>query len=129
MRQTPPLLFLPAIHIFESFASPWSVVGGWWFVRVHHELPTTNQGYPISLPPGGGVASSGGRSRGGRPARRSASRSTNSICALRLRRSSFAQRCTASSTAASMRRRKDLRSATIHGLLVDRAGVDDGLRA
>src|SRR5690606_28770400 len=40
---------------------------------------------------------------GRRPALRSASRSTYSICALRLRRSSSAQRCAAASTSALMR--------------------------
>ena len=49
---------------------------------------------------------------GARPARRRASRSRNSMCAFRLRRSSLAQRCTASSTAGSIRSRNDLRSAT-----------------
>ena len=40
---------------------------------------------------------------GSRPALRSASRSTYSICALRLRNSSSAQRCAAASTSALMR--------------------------
>ena len=56
-------------------------------------------------------------------------RSTNSICAFRLRRSSSAQRCTASSTSGSMRSRKGLRSRHRALLLVDRPGVDDRLRA
>ena len=69
----------------------------------------------------------------------SARRSTNSICPFRLRRSSSAHRCSASSTSRSIRRRKGFRSAMTvvaapggrarrRALLIDRPGVDDRLR-
>src|SRR5690606_32869356 len=58
---------------------------------------------------------SGGVGGGGlsRPALRSASRRRNSICALTLRRSSSAQRCTASRTVGEMRRGKAFFSAMV----------------
>ena len=48
---------------------------------------------------------------GNLPLFRSASRSTNSICALRLRRSSFAQRCIVDKVFSSMRSANALRAA------------------
>ena len=50
--------------------------------------------------------------RGWRPASRNARRSRNSICPLRLRRSSVAQRCTALSSSGSTRNRNDRRDVT-----------------
>src|SRR5687768_16998242 len=69
----------------------------------------------------------GGLSSFNRPDCWAARRKRNSICALRLRRASFAQRWMASSTSGSMRRRNGFRSATTD-LLVNRAGVDHRLR-
>jgi hypothetical protein len=70
--------------------------------------------------------------RGSRPDFLSASRKTNSICAFRLRKSSFAQRCMADKVFSSIRNANALRLAmrfpTCSGLTVKRAGINDGLR-
>jgi hypothetical protein len=59
-----------------------------------------------------------------RPALRIDSRNTNSICAFKLRRSSFAQRCIASSVLVSIRNANDFLAATGDSRSgVQRAGI------